>query len=207
MCGIVASVSKSGRVSPDALLRATQRLRHRGPDAQHVWVPAHGRVGLGHARLSIIDLATGDQPIASEDESLRIVANGEFYGFEKIREELESQGHVFRTRSDSEIALHLYEDAGARCLHRLRGEFAFAIWDERDGLLFAGRDRFGIKPLYYTLHDGACHVASEVKAFPRARGPAAVGPRHRLRPAPGPDAPPLALGLRRDPPGAAGRAT
>jgi len=74
-----------------------------------------GLGGLGHARLSIIDLATGDQPIASEDESLRIVANGEFYGFEKIREELESQGHVFRTRSDSEIALHLYEDAGARC--------------------------------------------------------------------------------------------
>jgi asparagine synthase (glutamine-hydrolysing) len=165
MCGIVASVSRRGRVSPEALLRATQRLRHRGPDAQHVWVPPHGRVGLGHARLSIIDLATGDQPIASEDESLHIVANGEFYGFEKIREELESEGHVFRTRSDSEIALHLYEDAGARCLHRLRGEFAFAIWDERDGHLFAGRDRFGIKPLYYTLRDGACHVASEVKAF------------------------------------------
>lgn len=166
MCGIVASVSRRGGVSADSLLRATRRLRHRGPDAQHVWTAAHGRAGLGHARLSIIDLATGDQPIASEDESLRIVANGEFYGFEAIRAELESEGHRFRTRSDSEIALHLYEDAGARALHRLRGEFAFAIWDERDGLLFAGRDRFGIKPLYYALHDGACHVASEVKAFP-----------------------------------------
>jgi asparagine synthase (glutamine-hydrolysing) len=165
MCGIVASVSQRGGVSADALLRATQRLRHRGPDAQHVWVPPHGRVGLGHARLSIIDLATGDQPIASEDESLRIVANGEFYGFEAIRQQLESAGHRFRTRSDSEIALHLYEDTGARCLHRLRGEFAFALWDERDGLLFAGRDRFGIKPLYYALHDGACHLASEVKAL------------------------------------------
>ena len=166
MCGIVASVSAGGRVSSDALLRATQRLRHRGPDAQHVWVADHGRAGLGHARLSIIDLTTGDQPIASEDESLRIVANGEFYDFEAIRTELESQGHRFRTRSDSEIALHLYEDAGARCVHRLRGEFAFAIWDERDGLLFAGRDRFGIKPLYYALQDGACHVASEIKALP-----------------------------------------
>ena len=166
MCGIVASVSSREKVSSDALLRATRRLRHRGPDAQHVWAAPHGRVGLGHARLSIIDLATGDQPIASEDESLRIVANGEFYGFEAIRSELESQGHVFRTRSDSEIALHLYEDTGARALHRLRGEFAFALWDERDGLLIAGRDRFGIKPLYYALHDGACHVASEVKAFP-----------------------------------------
>ncbi len=165
MCGIVASLSSRGRVSPDALLRATQRLRHRGPDAQHVWTPPHGRVGLGHARLSIIDLATGDQPIASEDASLQIVANGEFYGFEAIRTELESAGHTFRTRSDSEIALHLYEDTGARCLHRLRGEFAFALWDERDGLLFAGRDRFGIKPLYYALHDDACHVASEVKAL------------------------------------------
>jgi asparagine synthase (glutamine-hydrolysing) len=166
VCGIVASVSSRGRVSPDALLRATQRLRHRGPDAQHVWAATHGRAGLGHARLSIIDLATGDQPIANEDGSLHIVANGEFYDFEAIRGELESEGHSFRTRSDSEIALHLYEDRGARCLRRLRGEFAFAIWDDRDGVLFAGRDRFGIKPLYYALHGGACHVASEVKAFP-----------------------------------------
>jgi len=166
MCGIVASVSKRERVSAEALLRAARRLQHRGPDAQRAWVAEHGRAGLGHARLSIIDLATGDQPIASEDESLRIVANGEFYDFEAIRTELEGRGHVFRTRSDSEIALHLYEDGGPRCLSRLRGEFAFAIWDERDGLLFAGRDRFGIKPLYYTLHGGACHVASEVKAFP-----------------------------------------
>jgi asparagine synthase (glutamine-hydrolysing) len=165
MCGIVASVSSRGQVEGDALLRATRKLRHRGPDAQHVWVPDHRRVGLGHARLSIIDLTTGDQPIASEDERLHIVANGEFYDFEAIRKELQSQGHVFRTLSDSEIALHLYEDLGARCLHRLRGEFAFAIWDERDGVLFAGRDRFGIKPLYYALRDGACHVASEVKAL------------------------------------------
>jgi asparagine synthase (glutamine-hydrolysing) len=165
VCGIVASVSSRGGISADHLIRATKTLRHRGPDAQRVWVPEHGRVGLGHARLSIIDLTTGDQPIEGEDGALRIVANGEFYDFEAIRGELEAGGHVFRTRSDSEVALHLYEDLGARCLHRLRGEFAFAIWDERDGVLFAGRDRFGIKPLYYALRDGACHLASEVKAL------------------------------------------
>ncbi|MCG6928378.1 MAG: asparagine synthase (glutamine-hydrolyzing) [Acidobacteria bacterium] len=165
MCGIVASVSSRGPVDAEALLRATKKLRHRGPDAERVWVAEHARVGLGHARLSIIDLTTGDQPIESEDGSLHIVANGEFYDFEAIRAQLEGHGHTFRTRSDSEIALHLYEDLGARAMHRLRGEFAFAIWDERDRVLFAGRDRFGIKPLYYALHDGACHVASEVKAL------------------------------------------
>jgi asparagine synthase (glutamine-hydrolysing) len=165
VCGIVASVSSRDRVSSDAILSAARRLVHRGPDNQTAWTASHGRVGLGHARLSIIDLTTGDQPIANEDESLHIVVNGEFYDFEAIRDRLEERGHQFRTRSDSEIALHLYEEVGARCLHDLRGEFAFAIWDERDGVLFAGRDRFGIKPLYYTVVDGTCHIASEVKAL------------------------------------------
>jgi asparagine synthase (glutamine-hydrolysing) len=165
MCGIVAAVSKHGGVVQRALVRATRRLRHRGPDAQHVWVARGERAGLGHARLSIIDLATGDQPIASEDERVHIVANGEFYDFERIRQELEAQGHAFRTRSDSEIALHLFEDRGASALHSLRGEFAFAIWDARDGQLFAARDRFGIKPLYYTVHNGTFYLASEIKAL------------------------------------------
>jgi asparagine synthase (glutamine-hydrolysing) len=165
MCGIVASVSRRRGVDGEGLCRATKRLRHRGPDAQRVWVSPDNRAGLGHARLSIIDLETGDQPIANEDEQLRIVANGEFYDFERIRTELEEQGHAFRTRSDSEIALHLYEDRGTRSVHSLRGEFAFAIWDERDGQLFASRDRFGIKPLYYTVHDGNFYLASEVKAL------------------------------------------
>ena len=116
MCGIVAAISKTGGVRAEALGRATACLRHRGPDAQHVWVAADGRAGLGHARLSIIDLETGDQPIANEDGRLRIVVNGEFYDFERIRDDLERGGHVFRTRSDSEIALHLYEESGrARC--------------------------------------------------------------------------------------------
>jgi len=112
MCGIVAAVSRRGGVSAQALDRSARRLQHRGPDAQRVWVDARGRAGLGHARLSIIDLTTGDQPIANEDERLHVVANGEFYDFERIRCELEKQGHTFRTRSDSEIALHLFEERG-----------------------------------------------------------------------------------------------
>jgi asparagine synthase (glutamine-hydrolysing) len=165
MCGIVATVSRGGGVSADALRRATSRLHHRGPDAHHVWVDPRGRVGLGHARLSIIDLTTGDQPIPSEDRRLQIIHNGEFYDFERIRCELEKRGHAFHTRSDSEIALHLYEEQGTRSVHALRGEFAYAIWDERDQVLFAARDRFGIKPMYYTVHNGTFYLASEVKAF------------------------------------------
>ena len=158
-------MSKAGGLSNDAVDRATRCLRHRGSDSQRVWTAPDGRAALGHARLSIIDLRTGDQPIANETEQLRLVVNGEFYNFEQIREELTRCGHVFRTGSDSEIALHLYEDRGASSVHALRGEFAFAIWDERDGQLFAARDRFGIKPLYYTVQDGTFYLASEVKAF------------------------------------------
>jgi asparagine synthase (glutamine-hydrolysing) len=165
MCGIVASVSTRGAVTAETIGAATQKLSHRGPDAQRAWVSPDGRVGLGHARLSIIDLHTGDQPIANEDERLRIIANGELYDFERIRTELERDGHTFRTRSDTEIALHLFEDRGTRALHELRGEFAIAIWDGRDNQLFAARDRFGIKPLYYTVHNGTFHLASEVKAL------------------------------------------
>jgi asparagine synthase (glutamine-hydrolysing) len=165
MCGIIAAVASRGAVSAEAIGRATRRLRHRGPDAQRVWVAPDCRAGLGHARLSIIDLTTGDQPIENEDGRLHIVVNGEFYDFERTRSELERRGHVFRTRSDSEIALHLYEDRGARSVHALRGEFAYAIWDERDRVLFAARDRFGIKPLYYAVHDGVFYLASEVKAL------------------------------------------
>jgi asparagine synthase (glutamine-hydrolysing) len=125
------------------LERATKTLYHRGPDGQRRWISRTNRVGLGHARLSIIDLATGDQPIASEDDRTHIVANGEFYQYEAIQRELESRGHRLRTRSDSEIALHLYEELGPQCLHQLRGEFAFVVWDEKEQTLFAARDRFG----------------------------------------------------------------
>ncbi len=123
------------------------------------------RAALGHTRLSIIDLSTGDQPISNEDRTIHIVVNGEFYDFERTRAELEAHGHRFRTKSDSEIALHLYEDFGPECLHHLRGEYAFVIWDERNQRLIAGRDRFGVKPLFYAEHDGALYLASEVKAL------------------------------------------
>jgi asparagine synthase (glutamine-hydrolysing) len=173
MCGIVAMFARRGSIPPVALERATRALHHRGPDGQRTWISPDGRVGLGHARLSIIDLATGQQPIASEDGRSQIVANGEFYDFERIQRDLESRGHHLRTRSDSEIALHLYEDLGPHSLHQLRGEFAYAIWDAAHGTLFAARDRFGIKPLFYAEHDGIVYLASEVKSLFAAGVPAA----------------------------------
>ncbi len=165
MCGITAILSSNTPISQDTIRKGTAALHHRGPDGRGFWISPDCRVALGHARLSIIDLTTGDQPIANEDESLWIVANGEFYDFERIRSDLERKGHRFRTRSDSEIALHLYEDLGPECLHHLRGEFAFVIWDARNQRLFAGRDRFGVKPLFYAHWQGALYLASEAKAL------------------------------------------
>ena len=165
MCGIAAFFSSDKRISAQRLKHATNCLRHRGPDSQGAWLSPNQRVGLGHARLSIIDLTTGDQPIANEDERVHIVVNGEFYDFERQRRELERRGHLFRTRSDSEIALHLYEEFGAHCVQQLRGEFAFVLWDEANQTLLAARDRFGIKPLYYAVHDDTLYLASEIKAL------------------------------------------
>ena len=165
MCGITAVFSPRPDVTDDVMHAGTAALHHRGPDGRRHWISPDRRVGLGHARLSIIDLSTGDQPIANEDGSLVIVHNGEFYDFERLRAELESRGHRFRTKSDSEVALHLYEDFGPECLHHLRGEFAFIIWDARNQRLFAARDRFGVKPLFYAQHKGALHFASEAKAL------------------------------------------
>ena len=164
MCGIVAILSRNGPVDPGAVRRATRALRHRGPDAERTWVSPSGRVGLGHTLLVIND-PEGHQPIASEDGRLRIIVNGQFYDFKRIRAELEARGHRFRTRSDSEIALHLYEDLGAGCLEHLRGQFAFVVWDEETGRLFAARDRFGLKPLFHAEHGGALYLASEAKAL------------------------------------------
>jgi len=165
VCGIVGIFSRSAPIDTQSVERATRSLYHRGPDGQRHWISADRRVALGHARLSIIDLTTGDQPIANEDERLRIVVNGEFYDYESVQKELELAGHQLRTRSDSEIALHLYEEFGAHCLHRLRGEFAIVLWDSVNRTLFAARDRFGIKPLFYAFHEGTLYLASEVKAL------------------------------------------
>ena len=165
-------LSERAPIERRALDAAVRRLHHRGPDGQQSWIAAHGRVGLGHARLSIIDLAGGAQPIANEDGRLHIVVNGELYDYERIQRDLEHRGHRLATRSDSEIALHLYEDYGTQCLHHLRGEFAFALWDEPNRTLFAARDRFGIKPLFYAVHEGQLLLASEVKALFAAGVPA-----------------------------------
>jgi asparagine synthase (glutamine-hydrolysing) len=172
MCGIVAMFSNEHPVPREALARATAALHHRGPDGQRQWVAPHGRVGLGHARLSIIDLTTGEQPIANEDETLHVVVNGEFYDYQRYQRALTDRGHRLRTRSDSEILLHLYEEEGTHCLRHLRGEFAFVLWDERNGLLFAARDRFGIKPLYYARWGDTLYFASEAKALFAAGVPA-----------------------------------
>jgi asparagine synthase (glutamine-hydrolysing) len=181
MCGIVAIYSRRGRVSREALERATRSLNHRGPDGQRCWISPDGQVGLGHARLSIIDLAGGQQPIASEDERTHLIVNGEFYGFEAIQRGLESRGHRLRTRSDSEIALHLYEEVGTHSLHELRGEFALVLWDSAHQTLFAARDRFGIKPLFFAVHQGTLYIASEVKALFAAGVPARWDPESVFR--------------------------
>ena len=177
MCGIAAILSPDGPVPGEALRRATNALRHRGPDGEGTWIAPSGRAGLGHTLLAITD-PEGHQPIASEDGRLHMVHNGQFYDYRRIRASLEAQGHRFRTRSDSEIALHLYEDLGAGCLQHLRGQFAFVIWDEESGALFAVRDRFGLKPLFYAEHEGRLYLASEAKALLVAAG---IAPSWDLR--------------------------
>ena len=172
MCGLVAVMARGGAWTRDALERATDTLSHRGPDGRGTWVDPGGKVGLGHTRLSVIGLENGPQPIAGEDGRIHLTANGEFYGFEPVRRDLEGRGHVFATGSDSEIALHLYEERGRACVESLRGEFAFVLWDERLQTLWAVRDRFGIKPLYYAEVDGVLYLASEVKALLAAGVPA-----------------------------------
>lgn len=164
MCGLVGAVSFTGPVSRRVLAAGAEALGHRGPDGSTVWVADHGRVGFGHTRLGLVDPGA-IQPIASEEEQLRIIVNGEFYDHDRLRTELRGRGHSFRTDTDSEIALHLYQERGARCLDDLRGEFAFAVWDEDEQALFAARDRFGIKPLFYTVQDGMVLFASEIKAL------------------------------------------
>src|SRR5262245_13241912 len=189
MCGIAAFFSSRKPVSLQALKRATTSLHHRGPDHQGLWVSQNRRVGLGHARLSIMGLWTGDQPIANEDKRLQIIVNGEFYDFERQRQTLEERGHKFSTRSDSEIALHLYEEFGTHCVQHLRGEFAFVLWDENNQTLFAARDRFGIKPLYYAMHNDTLYLASEVKALFAAGVPASWDREYFYQHATGPSMP------------------
>jgi asparagine synthase (glutamine-hydrolysing) len=163
VCGIVALVG--ARPDSAKVHRALDALRRRGPDGRGIYVSPDGRAVLGHTRLAIVDVERGAEPVTSEDGRYVLVFNGEIYGHAELRAELERRGHRFKSRSDAEVALHLYEDLGPSMLHRLRGEFAFAIWDARERSLFAARDRFGVKPLSYAVHDGVLHVASQAKAL------------------------------------------
>jgi asparagine synthase (glutamine-hydrolysing) len=166
MCGICGKIyfDTSKKVDPSLIDRMTSVLNHRGPDDRGVYAEAN--VGLGHQRLSIIDLSSaGHQPMTNEDNSIRIVYNGEIYNFDDLRKELEAKGHVFRSQTDTEVIIHLYEEEGTDCVCRLRGMFAFAIWDFRQQQLFLARDRAGKKPLVYASADGAFLFASEIKSL------------------------------------------
>ncbi len=169
MCGIVGLVRFNPEESADEarLKRMRDVLRHRGPDGEGLWVD--GPVGLGHRRLAIVDVAAGHQPMANEDESIWITYNGEIYNHADLRPALEAKGHRYRTRSDTETILHLYEEAGDACVEGLQGMFAFALWDGRRRRLLLARDRLGIKPLYYACTDREILFASEIKALLAAR--------------------------------------
>jgi len=171
MCGIngIALSSRSSRRVDAALIgRMRDCLVHRGPDDSGIFIDR--RVGLGHRRLSIVDVAAGRQPMSNEDDSLHIVYNGEVYNHTDFRQGLEARGHRYRTHCDTETILHLYEEKGPRAVEDLRGMFAFAIWDQKKSELFIARDRLGVKPLYYVLSDdGSLYFASEIKSLLAAR--------------------------------------
>jgi asparagine synthase (glutamine-hydrolysing) len=199
MCGIVGIFEREGRrVDPQLLLAMTRTLVHRGPDEEGYFVNArklagweagklneairtldvhaenrqvpNGNVGLGHRRLSIIDLSSGQQPLCNEDGTVWVVFNGEIYNFQSLKSELEKKGHRFRTNSDTETIVHAYEEWGERSVERLRGMFAYAIWDERRQQLFLARDRVGKKPLYYLQEKNRFLFGSEIKAILEAPG-------------------------------------
>jgi asparagine synthase (glutamine-hydrolysing) len=168
MCGIYGYLSSTSTIDPEILRRMGHALKHRGPDdeGEVIFDSSGVSVGLGHKRLSIIDLSpAGRQPMANEDETIWITFNGEIYNFREIRKELEGKGHRFRSSSDTEVVIHLYEDMGPKCLERLNGMFAFALWDAKQKSLFVARDRTGKKPVHYCLTGQYFIFASEIKAL------------------------------------------
>jgi len=164
MCGIAGVLYFEDR-EPDRslLVRMADMMRHRGPDDSGYW--SERRIGLAFRRLSIIDLHEGHQPLCNEDESVWIVFNGEIYNYKPLRAHLEERGHQFRTQSDTEVIVHLYEEYGEECVRHLRGMFGFVIWDRRKRELFGARDHFGIKPFYYSLNENRFLFASEIKSL------------------------------------------
>lgn len=164
ICGIAAPRNLNRRVDEARLVRMRDVLVHRGPDDAGLYI--QGPVGLAHSRLSIVDLSAGHQPMSNEDGTVHIVFNGEIYNHSELRPGLQERGHTYRTASDTETILHLYEEYGPGAVEQLRGMFAFAIWDETKQRLVLARDRVGIKPLYYTVTgDGAIYFASEIKSL------------------------------------------
>jgi asparagine synthase (glutamine-hydrolysing) len=163
MCGIFGAVGQM--VADQALENVLRVLHHRGPDGEGTFVESRDQITLAHTRLAVIDLVTGAQPLQSADGNLVLVANGEIYDFEKIRNSLEAKGHHFKTKSDSEVIIHLYEEYGLDCFKHLRGEFAFLLYDKAKRRLIAARDRFGIKPLYFSRLPQGFVFASEMKAI------------------------------------------
>ncbi len=192
MCGIAGIVNFNGAgiVDKAVVEKMTRALAHRGPDDDGFFV--EGQVGLGHRRLSIIDLSGGKQPIFNEDESAAIVFNGEIYNYRDLAARLASAGHIFKTRSDTETILHAYEEYGDDCVQHLRGMFGFAIWDRRARRLLLARDRLGVKPVYYYCDGRFLAFASEIKALleipsiPREVDPESLDLYLSLRYVPGP---------------------
>ncbi len=165
MCGI-CGIKTFDSVQVDAeniVRRMCAQIYHRGPDAEGYYVDQD--IAIGMRRLKIIDLKTGNQPIYNEDKNLCIVFNGEIYNYKQLMQDLLSRGHKFRTATDTEVIIHLYEEYGEACLNKLRGMFAFAIWNKREKKLFIARDQLGIKPLYYTSKPQAFLFASELKSI------------------------------------------
>ncbi|KAF8145655.1 putative asparagine synthase [Mycena galopus ATCC 62051] len=171
MCGLISAFYPDGVNPPSAevlkhgLDASLETIKHRGPDSRGTYISQDGRVGLGHVRLSIIDLPTGQQPLSDEENLIHCVVTGELYDHDRIRAEMQSQGYSFKTKSDSELVVQLYKRDSFNLLFHLRGEFAFVLYDVKRRLLFAARDRFGIKPLYYTVSNGCILFGSEMKAF------------------------------------------
>jgi asparagine synthase (glutamine-hydrolysing) len=169
ICGIAAPKRLPRGIDEARLIRMRDALTHRGPDEAGIFM--NGSVGLGHRRLSIVDLSGGKQPMTNEDGTIQIIFNGEIYNHGDLRPGLEARGHRYASASDTETIIHLYEERGARAVEELRGMFAFAIWDQNQHRLLLARDRLGVKPLYYHLTDeGVIYFASEIKALLEAGG-------------------------------------
>ena len=165
MCGIVSVWLKNKLIDPEALAASVATLDHRGPDEKNIWISPEKNVGLGHARLSIVGIDNGSQPLVNAEHGIYAVVNGEFYDYKNIREHYQKNGYKFLTDTDSEIIIPLYLEYGAQIFDKLNGEFSFIIWDKRQQIIFAARDRFGIKPLFYSYEIGNFYAASEIKAL------------------------------------------